>query len=119
MAPLLLGVLIWMAMVTQVLNYVYLEKQSDILYKSTVLVVYPFGMECARMRQTVLTRKLLRKLCEHLSPLKSIIHERFSLFFLQISQLVHMGQTKQFSLGMKRHEFQTMFAKYCFNASQS
>ena len=35
----------------------------------------------------------------------------FSLFFLQILQLAHMGQTEQFCLGMKRLEFQTIFAK--------
>lgn len=33
---------------------------------------------------------------------------KFSVFLLQISQLVHMGQTEQFCLGMKRHEFQTI-----------
>lgn len=35
---------------------------------------------------------------------------KFSVFLLQISQLVHMGQTEQFCLGMKRHEFQTILA---------
>ena len=35
----------------------------------------------------------------------------FFFLFLQISQLVHMGQTEQFCLGMKRLEFQTIFAK--------
>ena len=38
---------------------------------------------------------------------------KFSVFFSQISQLVHMEQTEQFCLGMERLDFPTFFGKYC------